>query len=63
MADDVSEVQQLRQKLSDAVRALARHVSAHPETKFSAEHLDLFLQCQDLERQLERLDNRTRDTA
>jgi hypothetical protein len=63
MADDVSEVQKLRQKLNDAVRLLARHVAEHPEIKFSQEHLRLFLECQELERQLDRLDNRTKDTA
>ena len=55
MADDVSEVQKLRRKLSDAVQLLARHVTAHPEIKFSQEHLRFFLECQELERQLDRL--------
>ena len=63
MADDVSEVQKLRLKLNEAVALLARHVAAHPEIQFSQEHLRLFLECRDLERQLDRLDNRTKDTA
>jgi hypothetical protein len=63
MADDVSEVQQLRRKLNDAMRLLAKHVAAHPEIEFSQEHLHLFLECRELERQLDRLDNRTKDTA
>ena len=64
MTDDVSEVQQLRQKLNDAMQVLASHVAAHPETKFSQEHLLLLLGCRELERHLDRLVNRrTLDTA
>lgn len=60
---DISEVQQLRQKLSDAVQALAKHVAAHPEIEFSREHIRLFSACQELDRQLDRLDTRVKNTA
>jgi len=56
MADDVAEVQKLRQKLSDAVRVLAAHVAAHPEIEFSQEDLRLFSTCRGLERELDRLE-------
>ena len=56
-------MQQLRQKLSDAVLALARYVAAHPEIEFSQEHIRLLSACQELERQLDRLDNRIKDPA
>ena len=62
MADDVSPVQSLHRKLTDAAEQLARHVAAHPEIEFSHEHIRLFSACQELERQLERLDNRIRHT-
>ena len=63
MADDVSEVPKLRQKLDNAVQVLARHVAENPEIKFSQEHLRLVLECRELDRQLDRLHSLTKDTA
>ena len=63
MDTGLTEVQKLRGKLDDAVRVLARHIELHPEIKISQEHLLLVLKCEELERQLDRLDNRTKDTA
>ena len=62
MVEDLTEVQKLRRKLADAVRILARHIESHPELKPSQEHLRLVLKCQELERQLDRLDKSTKDT-
>ena len=63
MADDVSEVQKLRRKLNEAVGLLARHIEEHPELIPSQDNLRLVGECWELERQLDRLDNRTKDTA
>ena len=63
MVTDLTEVQKLREKLGDAVRVLTRHIAAHPEVKPSPEHLLLVWKCQELERQLDRLDNSMKDTA
>jgi hypothetical protein len=63
MADDVSEVQQLRRKLEDAVRLLARYIEKHPELISSPDNLRLVRKCQELERHLDRLDSQTMDTA
>jgi hypothetical protein len=63
IADHVSELQKLRRKLGEALRLLARHVAAHPEIEFSQEHIRLFSACQDLERQLDRLERGTKDTG
>jgi hypothetical protein len=63
MANDVSEMQNLRSQLSEAAQLLARHVAAHPEIVFSQEHIRLFSACRELERQLDRLEKRAKDTA
>jgi len=59
MVEQLTEVQKLRRKLRDAIQLLARHVETHPETKPSPEHLRLVMKCQELERQLDRLENST----
>ena len=63
MVEQLTEVQKLRRKLRDAVQLLARHVESHPETKPSPEHLRLVMKCQELERQLDRLENSTTGTT
>ncbi len=57
MIEELTEVQRLRRKLRDAVRVLVIHVEAHPETQPSPERLRLLIKCEELERQLDRLDN------
>jgi hypothetical protein len=42
---------------------LARHVETHPEAKTSSEHLRLVMKCQELERQLDRLEKSTADST